>query len=164
MHSVDPTIPFEFIRFTQVFSDGLAFCALIHEYRPDLLEYHKLSKENPLKNLNIAFNVAEQHLDIPKLLDPKDIIEPDKPDEKSIMTYISSFYHAMSGEPKVPERRIKDTKDSLDIILKSFSNLNERMLAQFAGRIISMSQLWNMYKGRVSRCVLLGYLGVKIQS
>ncbi|CAC5421896.1 unnamed protein product [Mytilus coruscus] len=40
---------------------------------------------------------------------------------------------------KVPERRINDTKDSLRIILKSFSNLNARMLAQFVGRIISMS-------------------------
>ncbi|XKL66158.1 hypothetical protein PGB90_009578 [Kerria lacca] len=53
------------------FKDGLAFCALIHRHRPDLIDYHKLSKDNPLQNLNTAFDVAEKYLDIPRMLDPE---------------------------------------------------------------------------------------------
>uniref|UniRef100_A0A8C4NR58 Actinin, alpha 2b n=1 Tax=Dicentrarchus labrax TaxID=13489 RepID=A0A8C4NR58_DICLA len=49
--------------------DGLAFCALIHRHRPDLLDYSKLNKDDPLGNLNLAFDIAEKHLDIPKMLD-----------------------------------------------------------------------------------------------
>ena len=49
--------------------DGLAFCALIHRHRPDLLDYNKLSKDNPLDNLNLAFDIAEKHLNIPRMLD-----------------------------------------------------------------------------------------------
>ena len=79
------------------FKDGLAFCALIHRHRPDLIDYHKLSKENPLENLNTAFNVAEQHLDIPRMLDPEDMVNSAKPDERSVMAYVSSYYHAFSG-------------------------------------------------------------------
>ena len=48
--------------------DGLAFCALIHRHRPDLLDYSKLSKDNPLDNLNLAFDIAEKYLDIPRML------------------------------------------------------------------------------------------------
>uniref|UniRef100_A0A7N6A578 Actinin, alpha 2b n=1 Tax=Anabas testudineus TaxID=64144 RepID=A0A7N6A578_ANATE len=49
--------------------DGLAFCALIHRHRPDLLDYSKLNKDDPMGNLNLAFDIAEKHLDIPKMLD-----------------------------------------------------------------------------------------------
>uniref|UniRef100_A0A669C3A5 Actinin, alpha 2b n=1 Tax=Oreochromis niloticus TaxID=8128 RepID=A0A669C3A5_ORENI len=77
--------------------DGLAFCALIHRHRPDLLDYSKLNKDDPLGNLNLAFDIAEKHLDIPKMLDAEDIINTPKPDERAIMTYVSCFYHAFAG-------------------------------------------------------------------
>ncbi|OQV15491.1 Alpha-actinin, sarcomeric [Hypsibius exemplaris] len=73
--------------------DGLAFCALIHRHRPDLLDYSKLSKANPLANLNLAFDIAEKYLDIPRMLDAEEIVATDRPDERSIITYVSSYYH-----------------------------------------------------------------------
>uniref|UniRef100_A0A8C7JCF7 Actinin, alpha 2b n=1 Tax=Oncorhynchus kisutch TaxID=8019 RepID=A0A8C7JCF7_ONCKI len=76
--------------------DGLAFCALIHKHRPDLINYHNL-KDDPMGNLNLAFEIAEKHLDIPKMLDAEDIINTPKPDERAIMTYVSCFYHAFAG-------------------------------------------------------------------
>jgi len=79
------------------FKDGLAFCALIHRHRPDLIDYSRLSKDNPLENLNYAFDVAEKHLDIPRMLDPDDLINTPKPDERAIMTYVSCYYHAFQG-------------------------------------------------------------------
>lgn len=79
------------------FKDGLAFCALIHRHRPDLIDYSKLSKDNPYENLNTAFDVAEKYLDIPRMLDPDDLINTPKPDERAIMTYVSCYYHAFQG-------------------------------------------------------------------
>uniref|UniRef100_A0A8C6KQX7 Actinin alpha 4 n=1 Tax=Nothobranchius furzeri TaxID=105023 RepID=A0A8C6KQX7_NOTFU len=81
--------------------DGLAFNALIHRHRPDLIDYDSLRKDDPVTNLNNAFEVAEKHLDIPKMLDAEDIVNTARPDEKAIMTYVSSFYHAFSGAQKV---------------------------------------------------------------
>uniref|UniRef100_A0A665X3W5 Actinin alpha 3b n=1 Tax=Echeneis naucrates TaxID=173247 RepID=A0A665X3W5_ECHNA len=77
--------------------DGLALCALIHRHRPDLIDYSKLRKDDPIGNLNTAFEVAEKFLDIPKMLDAEDIVNTPKPDEKAIMTYVSCFYHAFAG-------------------------------------------------------------------
>ncbi|ETE68098.1 Alpha-actinin, sarcomeric, partial [Ophiophagus hannah] len=83
--------------------DGLGFCALIHRHRPELIDYGKLRKDDPLTNLNTAFDVAERYLDIPKMLDAEDIVGTARPDEKAIMTYVSSFYHAFSGAQKVSQ-------------------------------------------------------------
>uniref|UniRef100_A0AAY4AXD5 Actinin alpha 3b n=1 Tax=Denticeps clupeoides TaxID=299321 RepID=A0AAY4AXD5_9TELE len=81
--------------------DGLALCALIHRHRPDLIDYSKLRKDDPIGNLNTAFEVAEKFLDIPKMLDAEDIVNTPKPDEKAIMTYVSCFYHAFAGAEQV---------------------------------------------------------------
>uniref|UniRef100_A0A673GY59 Alpha-actinin-4-like n=1 Tax=Sinocyclocheilus rhinocerous TaxID=307959 RepID=A0A673GY59_9TELE len=70
--------------------DGLAFNALIHRHRPELIDYDKLRKDDPVTNLNNAFEVAERYLDIPKMLDA----------EGEFMTYVSCFYHAFSGAQK----------------------------------------------------------------
>jgi len=94
------TAPYDNVNvqnFHTSFKDGLAFCALIHRHRPDLIDYNRLSKNNPMENLTYAFEVAEKHLDIPKMLDPEDLINTPKPDERAIMTYVSCYYHAFQG-------------------------------------------------------------------
>ncbi|KAG0433098.1 hypothetical protein HPB47_020249 [Ixodes persulcatus] len=58
-------------NFTTSWRDGLAFNALIHKHRPDLIQYEKLSKSNAIYNLNNAFNTAEQKLGLTRLLDPE---------------------------------------------------------------------------------------------
>ncbi|NWI16948.1 ACTN2 protein, partial [Crypturellus soui] len=77
--------------------DGLGLCALIHRHRPDLIDYSKLTKDDPIGNINLAMEIAEKHLDIPKMLDAEDIVNTPKPDERAIMTYVSCFYHAFAG-------------------------------------------------------------------
>lgn len=40
-------------------------------FRPDLIEFHKLTRSNATHNLQQAFNIAEQSLGLTKLLDPE---------------------------------------------------------------------------------------------
>ncbi|XP_077104576.1 spectrin beta chain, non-erythrocytic 4 isoform X2 [Siphateles boraxobius] len=82
-------------NFTTCWRDGLAFNALIHRHRPDLIEFHKLTRSNATHNLQQAFNIAEQSLGLTKLLDPEDV-NTENPDEKSIITYVVSYYHYFS--------------------------------------------------------------------
>lgn len=82
-------------NFTSSWKDGLAFNAIIHKHRPDLIQYDKLSKSEPIKNLNNAFTVAEDKLGLARLLDAEDVFT-DNPDEKSIITYVVTWYHYFS--------------------------------------------------------------------
>ncbi|XP_050537659.1 spectrin beta chain isoform X3 [Daktulosphaira vitifoliae] len=82
-------------NFTTSWRDGLAFNAIIHKHRPDLVQFEKLSKTNAMNNLTNAFNTAEDKLGIVKLLDPEDVFV-EQPDEKSIITYVVTYYHYFS--------------------------------------------------------------------
>ncbi|XP_032901187.1 microtubule-actin cross-linking factor 1 isoform X26 [Amblyraja radiata] len=85
-------------NFTSSWSDGKVFNAIIHKYRPDLIDMEKVSIQSNQENLEQAFAVAES-LGVTRLLDPEDVDVP-SPDEKSVLTYVSSIYESF---PKVPE-------------------------------------------------------------
>ena len=80
--------------------DGRAFCGLIHNFRPDLLAFSLLSTSDPAYNCNLAFSIAENFLGIPRLLDASDIVEVKCPDQLSVMTYVSLFYHKFHREER----------------------------------------------------------------
>ena len=94
--------------FTTDWQNGLAFCALIHKHRPDLLDYHALSPANARDNLELAFSVAEKELGIPRLLDIEDLVDVARPDERSVITYVSEYFHCFSkyGETDAAGKRI----------------------------------------------------------
>ncbi|XP_054858022.1 dystonin isoform X2 [Eublepharis macularius] len=85
-------------NFTTCWRDGKLFNAIIHKYRPDLIDMNTVAVQSNLANLEHAFFVAEK-LGVARLLDPEDV-DVSSPDEKSVITYVSSLYDAF---PKVPE-------------------------------------------------------------
>nr|XP_057911997.1 spectrin beta chain, erythrocytic isoform X2 [Doryrhamphus excisus] len=152
-------------NFTTSWKDGMAFNALIHKHRPDLVDYNNLKRSNPTHNLHNAFNVAEKQLGVAKLLDPEDVFT-ENPDEKSIITYVVAFYHyfskmkqlAVEGKRvgKVLDHAIETEKmidkyetlasDLLAWIEQTVVVLNNRKLANSLSGVQQQLQAFNTYR------------------
>nr|XP_035116587.2 nesprin-2 isoform X2 [Callithrix jacchus] len=76
--------------FKSSWRNGMAFLAIIHALRPDLIDMKSVKHRSNKDNLREAFRIAERELKIPRLLEPEDVDVVD-PDEKSIMTYVAQF-------------------------------------------------------------------------
>eukprot|EP00026_Physarum_polycephalum_P004238 Phypoly_transcript_04255.p1 GENE.Phypoly_transcript_04255~~Phypoly_transcript_04255.p1 ORF type:complete len:565 (+),score=134.76 Phypoly_transcript_04255:403-2097(+) len=82
-------------NFKTSFKDGMAFLALVHRFQPDKTKVD-FNSHNPAefeRNLNVAFELAEAEMGIPKLLDAKEVMSGHV-DERSLVLYTSLFFHA----------------------------------------------------------------------
>lgn len=81
------------------FRTGMPFLALCDKYigNPEILDYTTFNKENTVENLNKAFEIAETHMGIPKLLEASDVTEGTV-DERSLVLYISLYFHAFVAQ------------------------------------------------------------------
>ncbi|XP_070510259.1 microtubule-actin cross-linking factor 1 isoform X16 [Cardiocondyla obscurior] len=86
--------------FTSSWRDGLAFSALLHRNRPDLVDWRSARSNQPRERLDRVFFVAEREYGVTRLLDPEDVDTPE-PDEKSLITYISSLYDVFPEPPAI---------------------------------------------------------------
>ncbi|XP_049307097.1 dystonin isoform X21 [Bactrocera dorsalis] len=103
--------------FTTSWRDGLAFSALVHRNRPDLLDWRKARMDRPRERLEQAFHIVEKEYGVTRLLDPEDV-DTNEPDEKSLITYISSLYDVFPEPPSIhplfdmeSQRRVHEYRD-----------------------------------------------------
>ncbi|XP_015225699.1 PREDICTED: smoothelin-like protein 2 isoform X3 [Cyprinodon variegatus] len=81
-------------NFSSSWSDGMAFCALVHSFFPLEFEYNALNPANRKQNLELAFTTAEEQADCLRLIEVDDMLEMgDKPDPMCVFTYVQSLYN-----------------------------------------------------------------------
>ncbi|XP_065694367.1 F-actin-monooxygenase MICAL2 isoform X7 [Patagioenas fasciata] len=84
---------------TTSWKSGLALCAIIHRFRPDLIDFDSLNEEDVVKNNQLAFDVAEQEFGIPPVTTGKEVDSAGEPDKLSMVMYLSKFYELFRGTP-----------------------------------------------------------------
>merc|ERR1719492_41087 len=107
-----PGVDGDIKNFSTSWKDGLAFTALIHRHYPDLIEYDE--NGDPEELLEKAFACCEENFGIARLLDVEDLMVV-KPDEKSVMTYVSEMYKVFS-KMDMKEASAQHIKDFLKFI------------------------------------------------
>ncbi|XP_043395914.1 F-actin-monooxygenase MICAL3 isoform X10 [Chelonia mydas] len=77
---------------TMSWKSGLALCAIIHRYRPDLIDFDSLDERNVEKNNQLAFDIAEKEFGISPIMTGKDMASVGEPDKLSMVMYLTQFY------------------------------------------------------------------------
>uniref|UniRef100_A0A8C8VJ37 Dystonin n=1 Tax=Pelusios castaneus TaxID=367368 RepID=A0A8C8VJ37_9SAUR len=121
-------------NFTTCWRDGKLFNAIIHKYRPDLVDMSTVAVQSNLANLEHAFYVAEK-LGVTRLLDPEDV-DVSSPDEKSVITYVSSLYDAF---PKVPEGGEGISANDVEVKWVEYQNMVNYLIQWIRHHVTIMS-------------------------
>ncbi|CAH0385017.1 unnamed protein product [Bemisia tabaci] len=134
--------------FTSSWRDGLAFNAIIHRNRPDLVDWRGIRSRAVRERLETAFYTAEREYGVTRLLDPEDV-DTHEIDEKSIITYISSLYDVFPEPPAAhplhdneSQARTKEYRE-LATSLHLWMKENQAMMSDrtFPSTLIEMKKL-----------------------
>ncbi|XP_047397719.1 nesprin-2 isoform X2 [Sciurus carolinensis] len=112
--------------FKSSWRNGMAFLAVIHALRPDLIDMKSVKQRSNKDNLQEAFGIAERELKIPKLLDPEDV-DVVNPDEKSIMTYVAQFLQYSNDASGAGDRTQSKVKDAMTWLTVQEKKLQEAL-------------------------------------
>ncbi|XP_075058625.1 dystonin isoform X5 [Mixophyes fleayi] len=121
-------------NFTTCWRDGRLFNAIIHRYRPDLIDMDTVAVQSNITNLENAFYVAEK-LGVTRLLDPEDV-DVSSPDEKSVITYVSSMYDVF---PKTPDGGEGISANDVEVKWVEYQNMVNYLIQWIRHHVTLMS-------------------------
>ncbi|KAM6114658.1 F-actin-monooxygenase MICAL1 [Phoenicopterus ruber ruber] len=86
--------------FTTSWTSGLALCALVHHFRPDLVDFDSVDPRDPIRTHQLMLDMAEQELGIQPVLSSAEMAAMAEPDRLGLITYLSQFYEAFKTAPE----------------------------------------------------------------
>ncbi|XP_076214381.1 F-actin-monooxygenase MICAL1 [Aptenodytes patagonicus] len=90
-------------NFTTSWTSGLALCALIHHFRPDLVDFDSVDPQDPIQTHQMMLDTAEQELGIQPVLSSTEMAAMTEPSRLGLITYLSQFYEAFKTSPEAEE-------------------------------------------------------------
>ncbi|XP_054464419.1 F-actin-monooxygenase MICAL2 isoform X1 [Anoplopoma fimbria] len=84
---------------TSSWKSGIALCALIHRFKPELIDFDSLNEEDHSANLQQAFDIAEREFGIKSFTSVKELSTDQELDKTRMITYLSKFYELFRGTP-----------------------------------------------------------------
>ncbi|XP_058432942.1 F-actin-monooxygenase MICAL2 isoform X3 [Marmota monax] len=117
---------------TTSWRSGLALCAIIHRFRPDLINFDSLNEDDAVENNQLAFDVAEREFGIPPVTTGKEMASAQEPDKLSMVMYLSKFFELFQGSPLRPmESWRKNYGENTDLSLTKCSISNNYLNLTF---------------------------------
>ena len=104
---------------TSSFQNGLALCAIIHRYRPDLIDYTALDPLDLTLNNQLAFDILECELGVPPMTTGQEVATNAEagrpPDKLAMISYLTQIYELFRKEiPYTLQLEAEQECDDLD--------------------------------------------------
>ncbi|KAG8189684.1 hypothetical protein JTE90_022498 [Oedothorax gibbosus] len=123
-------------NFTTSWRNGLAFCAVIHNFRPDLIDFESLSSNDIKGNCKKAFDAAES-IGIPKVMEHSDMVILAVPDKLAVVTYLHQIKAFFSGEKlDYPNSLAKNPNVKLFSTTNIQEDINSKLNKQFNNKVL----------------------------
>ncbi|XP_051235683.1 F-actin-monooxygenase mical2b isoform X4 [Dicentrarchus labrax] len=84
---------------TSSWKSGIALCALIHRFKPQLIDFDSLNEEDHAANLQLALDISEREFGIRPFTSVKELSEDQELDKTTMITYLSKYYELFRGTP-----------------------------------------------------------------
>ncbi|XP_039868015.1 F-actin-monooxygenase MICAL2 isoform X7 [Simochromis diagramma] len=84
---------------TSSWKNGIALCALIHRFKPQLIDFDSLNDEDHVANLQLAFDISEREFGIRPFTSAKELSKEEELDKTKMINYLSKFYELFRGTP-----------------------------------------------------------------
>ncbi|XP_028430012.1 F-actin-monooxygenase MICAL2 isoform X7 [Perca flavescens] len=84
---------------TSSWKSGIALCALIHRFKPQLIDFDSLKEEDHCANLQLAFDISEREFGLGPFTSVKELSDDQELDKTRMITYLSKFYELFRGTP-----------------------------------------------------------------
>ncbi|XP_049903382.1 F-actin-monooxygenase mical2b isoform X4 [Epinephelus moara] len=84
---------------TSSWKSGIALCALIHKFRPQLIDFDSLNEEDHTANLQLALDISEREFGIKSFTAVKELSADQELDKTRMNAYLSKFYELFRGTP-----------------------------------------------------------------
>ncbi|XP_012287376.1 F-actin-monooxygenase Mical isoform X2 [Orussus abietinus] len=131
------------------FKDGLAICAIIHRYRPDLIDFYSLKPEEETINNQLAFDILEKELGITPIMTGEEMTECEVPDKLAMFSYLTQIYETFRGEiPHIKHPKLEPEKEERPSYSRQLSQMTPEQKAQLLGRLTKQD---NVLRPRHSR-------------
>ncbi|KPP76762.1 protein-methionine sulfoxide oxidase MICAL3-like [Scleropages formosus] len=112
------------VDLTMSWKSGMALCALIHRFRPDLIDFDSLEEQNLENNNQLAFDVAEREFGICPIMTGKEMAFVSEPDKLSMLMYLSQFYEMFKDTVPPCENRNLSPEEKAALIASTKSPIS----------------------------------------
>ncbi|XP_061599174.1 F-actin-monooxygenase mical2b isoform X5 [Cololabis saira] len=123
---------------TSSWRSGIALCALIHRFKPQLIDLDALNEEDHIANLQLAFDVSEREFGIQPFAPAKELMAEEELDKTKMVAYLSKFYELFRGTPlpaAADSRRVDENNEDYSSKEMRHNNNNVVNLAPYRKRV-----------------------------